>query len=281
MVRLIAKLQGNVRWFADILGIIQVVSLSFLCFLTPFVLQTWMVRRINIPGGKPGSNLIGPLYGSGLLSILGVILCRTVHPNLWFIKRLGNIVSTPSILQTMKMYNSLTSVGGHHEGRGTITGQTMVIVEYWHLITQLLCVIGFALDKRHTNNDGDNSQWDNCLKAFRDIAFVSDWTRVCVHGMFINLLDEMYLTSTSSSGGATGGNNTSSSSTWSSPGTPAQPNDDEEGNWDGSPRQYTTHSPGDMGSSQMVSLLSNRSRTPSSATRSIPVRDAEHIGGID
>lgn len=130
-----AKLQGNVCWFADILGIIQMVSLSLLCFLTPYVLQTWMAQRINIPGGKPGSNLIGPLYGSGLLSILGVILRRAVHPNLWCIKRLGNIVSTPAILQTMKMCNSLTSAGGHHQGRGTITGQTIVIVEYWHLKT--------------------------------------------------------------------------------------------------------------------------------------------------
>ena len=42
-----AKLQGNVRWFADILGIIQVVSLSLLCFLTPYVLQTWMANELT------------------------------------------------------------------------------------------------------------------------------------------------------------------------------------------------------------------------------------------
>lgn len=281
LVRLAAKLQGNVRWFADTMGVIQVVSLSFLCFLTPYVLQTWMVQRINIPGGKPGSNLIGPLYGSGLLSIIGVILCRTVHPNLWCIKRLGNIVGTPSILQTMKMYNSLTSVGGlHHHGRGTITGQTMVIVEYWHLITQLLCVIGFALDRRHTN-DADYSQWDNCLKAFRDIAFVSDWTRVCVHGMFINLLDEMYLTSSSSSGSTSCGTSSGASSTHSTPRQPRNYDEEEIVDWVESPHQITTYSPKtDQNSSQMVSLLS-RSRTPDSSADGSRGRILGHTHGVD
>lgn len=195
--RLACKLNGHVRWLADILGIFQVVSLSFLCFLTPYVLQTWLVTRINI-GGRPGANLIGPLYGTAILSVLGVILSRLVHPNLWCIKRLGNVVSGPPVLQTMAMYNSLTSVGGHHHGRGTIMAQTIVVVEYWHIITQLLCALGHALDKHHVGEE-EYSQWDYCLKAFREIAFVSDWTRVCIHGIFINLLDEMYLTASTAS----------------------------------------------------------------------------------
>ena len=267
LCRLFAKLNGHVRLLADILGILQVVSLSFLCFLTPYVLQTWMVQRINIPGGKPGSNLIGPLYGAGILSILGVVLCRVVHPNLWCIKRLGNLVSAPPILHTMQMYNSLTSVGGlHHDGRGTISGQTLVIVEYWHVVTQLLCVLGFALDKHHASEE-DYSQWDYCLKAFRDIAFVSDWTRVCVHGMFINLLDEMYLTS---------GTSSSPRGTTSSSGTSTRENDyhqrqqDEETDWNGtSPSSYTrTSSP----RKAMTPLLQ---RTPATTPSTSSVGDID------
>ncbi|CAB9531535.1 expressed unknown protein [Seminavis robusta] len=192
LCRLLAKLYGHARLLADLLGILQAVSLSFLCFLTPYVLQTWMVSQINI-GGRPGSNLLPALYGNGVLSILGVVLCRLVHPNLWCIKRLGNIISAPPVLSTMAMYNSVTSVGGHHRGRGTIMAQTIVVAEYWYIITQSLCFLGLALDK-HSGED-DYSSWDYCLKAFRNIAFVSDWTRVCVHGIFINLLDELYLSS--------------------------------------------------------------------------------------
>ena len=72
----------------------------------------------------------------------------------------------------------------------------MVVCEYWYIITQLLCVLGLAFHKH--KGEENYTQWDYCLKAFRDIAFISDWTRVCFHGVFINLLDEMYLTSGSS-----------------------------------------------------------------------------------
>lgn len=209
LFRLAAKLHGHARLFADLLGILQALTLSFLCFLTPYVLQTWLVGRINI-GGRPGHNLLLPLYATGILSTLGVILCRVVHPNLWLLKRLGNVISGPPVLRTLGMYNSVTSAGGHHHGRGSIMGQTMVVVEYWYIATQLLCVLGLAFDKRV--NEQAYTQWDYCLKAFREIAFVSDWTRVCFHGVFINLMDEMYLTSAS----------TSNPSSPSSQGTPSK-----------------------------------------------------------
>jgi hypothetical protein len=196
LLRLAAKLHGHVRLFADILGCLQSVSLSFLCFVTPYILQTWLVTRINI-GGRPGANLLPALYGTAIFSILGVILCRVIHPNLWCLKRLGNVCSGLPVLKTLGMYNSVTSVGGHHHGRGTIMSQTMVAVEYWYIVAQLLCVIGLAFDKHEKVEN--YSQWDYCLEAFRDIAFVSDWTRVCFHGVFMNLLDEMYSISASSS----------------------------------------------------------------------------------
>lgn len=195
LIRLAAKLQGQVRLFADILGMIQAISLSFLCFLTPYILQTWLVARINI-GGRPGANLLPPLYATATFSALGILLCRTVHPRMWFLKRVGNIISGPPVLKTLTMYNSVTSVGGHHHGRGSIMSQTMMVAEYWYIITQFLCVLGLAFDKHEPKEN--YTQWDYCLEAFRDIAFVSDWTRVCFHGVFINQLDEMYMTSASS-----------------------------------------------------------------------------------
>lgn len=202
-IRLICKLLGVTRWFCDALGVIQIVSLSFLCFLTPYILQTWLATRINL-GGRPGANLMLPLYLTALLSVSGVALSRLVHPNLWFLNRLANVVTGPPVLKTLKQFNSVTSIGGHHAGRGSILCQTLVVVEWWHMITMLLCAIGFAL-LNTAKPSADYTLWETMLQAFRNFAFTSGWTRVLAHAIFINLLDELYLTSqTTSSGGVNG-----------------------------------------------------------------------------
>lgn len=144
VMRLACKLCGLPRWMCDILGIVQIVSLSFLCFLTPYILQTWLATRINI-GGRPGANLMLPLYLTALLSVSGVALSRLIHPNLWSLNRLANVVTGPPVLSTLKQFNTVTSIGGHHAGRGSILCQTLVVVEWWHMITQLLCAVGFFL----------------------------------------------------------------------------------------------------------------------------------------
>jgi len=144
LIRLACKILRLPRLIIDILGIVQIVSLPFLGFLTPYILQTWLAPRINI-GGRPGANLMPPLYLTALLSVSGVFLSRFIHPNLWCLNRLGNVVTGPPVLKTLQMYNSLTSIGGHHAGRGSILCQTLVVVEWWQMMTQLLCAIGFAL----------------------------------------------------------------------------------------------------------------------------------------
>jgi hypothetical protein len=195
IIRLGASMNGH-PWLlllSDVLGIAEVFGLNFLVFYTPWVLRKWLEDRINI-GGRPDTPLYFPLQLTLLLSIMGVILSRTIHPNFWSLKKVANIVSTPLIIQTIKLYNSVTSVGGHHHGRGTIMAQTLLVIEYWHLIIQLFSALGYALDPQ--GKDVENySPWENCLKAFRDVAFVADWTRVLGHGIFLNLLDEMALVS--------------------------------------------------------------------------------------
>lgn len=194
----------------DILGIVQIVSLSFLCFLTPYILQTWLATRINI-GGRPGANLILPLYLTALLSVSGVALSRLIHPNLWSLNRLANVVTGPPVLSTLKQFNTVTSIGGHHAGRGSILCQTLVVVEWWHMITQLLCAVGFAL-LDSTKAQADYTLWETMLKGFRNFAFTSGWMRVLAHAIFINLMDELYLTSPSSSQADRGASASSSSS---------------------------------------------------------------------
>ena len=193
---------------SDVLGVFEVVGLSFLSFLSPYILQTWLQERINI-GGRPGANLLFPFYMTIVVSVMGVTLSRTTHPNFWMLKKLANILSTPAVLKTLGLFNTVTTRGGHHDGRGTIMSQTLMVVEYWHFVTQTLCAMGYAFDA-HKEQVADYTQWDQCLAAFRSISFVSDWLRVCAHAIFINLLDEMFLSSSPTSdsgGGGTAANN--------------------------------------------------------------------------
>jgi len=178
--------------FSDALGIAEVVGLNFLCFLAPHILQQWLCTRINIGGGgRPGRNSIIPLYMSTIISIVGVVLSRMVHPNLWCLKKVANLCSGPVILHTLKQYNSVTHIGGQQPGRGSITSQSLVLIEVWYFMTQFLCAIGYGMN---TNSAEDEySQWDHFLKAFRGASFVSNWTRIYAHASFINQLDELYL----------------------------------------------------------------------------------------
>lgn len=182
---------------SDLLGVLEVTGLNFLCFLTPYQLQIFLDGRINI-GGRPGANLMVPLYMTIGVSVAGVVLSRTAHPNWWCLKKVANLFSGPLVLRTLKLFNSVTHIGGHQHGRGSIISQSLVLVELWYFAIQLLCAIGYAMNK---GNAVDNySQWDQCLLAFRTLSFVGDWTRIYTHANFINQLDELYLTHKSEAG---------------------------------------------------------------------------------
>jgi hypothetical protein len=192
-VRLLLKdssIKNQFQLLRDLLGTLQQVGNTFLCFLTPYLLQTWLAQLINI-GGRPGASLMPTLYASTGLSALAAILARTVHPNAWFLRKIGNAISSLPVISTLKVFNSVTTHGGVHGGRGTILSQSLMVVEYWNVVGQILCAIGFAFD-RHTKPDL-YSQWDVLLDSFRDIAFVLDWTRILAHSLFINQLDELHL----------------------------------------------------------------------------------------
>lgn len=174
---------------SDALGVVEVVGLTFLCFLTPYLLQRWLSERINI-GGRPGENLITPLLVVGFMSAVGMILSHTVHPNLWFLKKAANGLASIPVLRTLRQYNSVTTVGLRINGRGNILSQSLMMVEYWHLIVQLLGAVGYACNTGRPEDE--HTAWDVILCSFRNIGFVADWTRVLSHAIFMNVLDEIY-----------------------------------------------------------------------------------------
>lgn len=178
----------------DLLGIVEVTGLTLLCFLTPFVMQNGLSQYFNI---IPGQSLKCPLYLAIFLSMSGVAMSRMVHPNFWALKKLGNAISGPPVINTLRSYNSFTTARG--QGRGFVLAQTFMVIEYWHLILQMCCTAAYAFD-RHTSGTDKETLLDLAMKATRSIAFAADWTRVLIHAIFLNQLDEMHHTSTHWSG---------------------------------------------------------------------------------
>lgn len=171
--------------FSDLLGVLEVTGLTFLCFLTPYILETRLTNFIHI---RPGRTFYYPLIGAALLSFFGVLLSRAVHPNLWCLKKLANALSGPPVINVLRQFNLVTTAQAH--GNGFMMGQATLTVEYWHLCLQLFCFVGYAFD-RHISSEEEGTGWDTFLEAARSIAFLGDWTRVLMHALFLNGIDEM------------------------------------------------------------------------------------------
>jgi hypothetical protein len=170
---------------SDVLGILEVTLLTFLCFLTPYVLQVGLSQFFNI---VPGRDLKAPLCASALLSFFGVALSRRVHPNFWALKKLANAASGPPVIRTLKSYNTFTTSQSH--GRGLVLAQTLSVIEYWHLFLQLACAAAYAFNRHETA--AEETMLDRTMAAARSIAFAADWTRVLFHATFLNQLEEMH-----------------------------------------------------------------------------------------
>ena len=201
------KESGYHQLGSDLLGVVEVTGLTFLAFLTPYVLETGLAQFMNI---IPGRNLKIPLILSALLSFFGVVLSRMVHPNFWALKKLANAVSGPPVIRALRSYNRFTTSETH--GRGFVIGQSVAVIEYWHLVIQLSCAAAYAMN-RHLDRTEEETILDRMMEAARSISFVADWTRILVHAMFLNMLDEMYHTSNFSDSTNTKNDNTANDNT--------------------------------------------------------------------
>ena len=196
IVRMLLLTPDN-EWngFGDFLGTIEVTGLTFLCFLTTYALQHGLSCYFNI---NPGSDLKLPLMVVAGLSLSGVVFSKTIHPNLWCLKKLANVASSPPIIRTLKSHNTFVSAQSH--GRGFIIGQTLLTIEYWHIAVQLCCTFSYAFN-RHLPAE-DQTGLDVWMQAARSAAFLADWTRVLAHAIFLNQMDELHQLSHRTDGSA-------------------------------------------------------------------------------
>ena len=200
---------------------IHVIGQSFLCLTTAYLLQCQLVNYINIDpnyGNKPGRNLVPYLCVIGGLTILGSIGSNVLNPNLWCLVNLAEAVSCYPVWKTLSLYSSVTSSSrpstrGSAQPpsslRGPVLAQILTVAEGWFFTTSLLSFVAEAIDNIHDDIDQAEGQFirlllvgirqnqDNCI---------DDWTRLLLHSVFLNSLDELnHVTSTSTTTAEEGG----------------------------------------------------------------------------
>ena len=164
------------------------VGLSFLCMTTSYVLQCQMTTMINI---QPGKLQIPYLIAVAVTTIVGIALSRLIHPNFGSLITLAGAISSPPILQTLWTYAMLTTRGGDQDGRGNVLTQILLATEYYYVFS---CLVAFVAEAMYRGPEiVDRTVLDDMIDSMRhhqDIG-VDDWTRLLVHSIFVNLIDEL------------------------------------------------------------------------------------------
>jgi hypothetical protein len=174
-----------------ILGTTHVVGQSFLCLTTAYILQCQLSNYINI---NPGRDLLPVLCVVFGLTVLGAVLSEVRNPNFWCLVNLAEGISCWPVLRTLKTYASVTTVGGQHQGRGSILIQTLRTMEVCYLTTCVLSFFAEMLDDIHGNPDlAEGRPLKIVFEAIRQNQDngIDDWTRLLVHSIFLNSIDEM------------------------------------------------------------------------------------------
>jgi hypothetical protein len=152
---------------------------SFLCLLTPYLMNCQLQNRINI--SQPGRDLMMWVYLVVVFNALGCFLLQiTGNPSYWCIKKLGDALSFPPVYKTLRLYCSIITPGGRYPRRGDMTFQTLYIVEWCTVIATLLSALGyFFILNPHP-----------IFELFRQTGAYATMTRLLCHAMFMNSKDE-------------------------------------------------------------------------------------------
>lgn len=180
---------------------IEGVGLSFLSLLTPYLLRKWMADKVNIPGGRrnPGQALMPWVYLFIGLSSVGFLLCVTTDDErFWIIKMVADVLSFIPVMNTLRMYNSITNTQTRYRGRGSVLSQCIEIGEYSALFAHCSDIIIRTLGLLDVLPDGF-TETALAQGLYANILF-AEYLRVLCHSILLNVLDEAYTIGTSSMG---------------------------------------------------------------------------------
>jgi hypothetical protein len=152
---------------------------SFLCLLTPYLMQCQLQNRINI--SQPGRDLMLWVYVVVAFNVLGCIMVEaTGDVRYWCIKKFGDALSFPPVYKTLKLYGSTITPGGRYPRRGDMMFQTLYMVEWLTVVAALLSVVGYVYVKDPRP----------IFEGFRQVSGYAIMTRVLCHAMLMNSKDE-------------------------------------------------------------------------------------------
>ncbi|CAB9518079.1 expressed unknown protein [Seminavis robusta] len=194
-----------------VLGTIQVVGQNFLCLTTAYILQCQLETVINIDGGSPGRSLMPFLMAIFVLTVAGSLLAAFVHPYWFFLVNMAEALSCRPVVKTLQTYAAVTTPqksnnndNNNRKPQGPILVQVLLVVEKWFLTTALLsCLAEFVAMGQHGDDvflqEGDagtggvSFALQLLLQAIRTNQDngIDDWTRLLLHSVFLNSIDEL------------------------------------------------------------------------------------------
>ena len=182
---------------------LQVIGQSFLCLTTAYLLQRQLADYINIEGGAPGRNLVPFLLLISCLTIAGSIGSSLFHSGWGSLINLAEAISCYPVLKTLRLYTSVTTVGSSQTGlRGPVLTQMLTVSECWYMTTSILSLLADAIDNTHGDLDHAEGHFLRLLSiAVRQNQDngVDDWSRLLLHAVFLNSIDELHHVSQPSS----------------------------------------------------------------------------------
>ena len=204
--------------FVDaVIGIVHVVGQSFLCLTTAYLLQCQLVQVINIGTSRPGENLVPYLQLIALLSLVGGLgsLCFQ-RSRLWALVNVAEALSCYPVLHTLRLYISVTVTATEKDSqqrhkqqpnpllRGPVLTQILAVCEIWYMMMSLLsCLAELVEYNMETATITSTTTTVDTWIVGRPLQLlllaaghnqgngVNDWTRLLLHSIFLNTLDEL------------------------------------------------------------------------------------------
>lgn len=190
---------------------VESILFSFLSLLTPYLLRVFLANQINFPGRHlPGKGLSQWMHAVIALSgVATLCLMFFSNENFWALKKIADGLTFFPVVETLNLYNSVTTASTNYPGRGSVLSQVVLVGEYFFVASVVLDVILKIL------NIADVLDWKDSGKFAKMNQHYAMYGRILCHSILLNTIDESscFVQPTQSNG---------------EEGQPTQSNDEEE-----------------------------------------------------
>eukprot|EP00545_Synedropsis_sp_CCMP1620_P003229 CAMPEP_0119025038 /NCGR_PEP_ID=MMETSP1176-20130426/33033_1 /TAXON_ID=265551 /ORGANISM="Synedropsis recta cf, Strain CCMP1620" /LENGTH=283 /DNA_ID=CAMNT_0006980483 /DNA_START=90 /DNA_END=941 /DNA_ORIENTATION=+ len=185
------------------IGTIFTVGQAFLCMSTAYLLQCQLSNMVNI---NPGEGLSPYLAVVFCINVIAYTCSYWLHPSCIALISLGSAISTIPVIQTLQLYAKVTTYGGPTAGRGTVLTQVMLHSEYWYIFSSHVAFVAESMSSQQSDGADMDRIWQHdlidAMRHHQDVG-VDDWTRLLIHSIYLNLIDElMHVSPTTASNGS-------------------------------------------------------------------------------